>query len=260
MRRMSRKAKRILIMGIIIGAVAGILITFLAANSKMHQKNDEMEAARTAYEKENEDLKAQLEEAQNAEKDDNIQSDEWNLLLINEEYPLDPAYTPELTAIDDTNSVDSRIAESVNKMLSDAEAAGLSMRVLSSYRSYDDQKTVFNDTMQTWLNQGYSYVDAYNETKKSVAVPGISEHAAGLALDIVSTQYEELDEAQADTDEQKWLMENCQNYGFILRYPENKTDITKIVYEPWHYRYVGEEAAKTIMEQGITLEEYLEQQ
>ena len=107
--------------------------------------------------------------------------------------------------------------------------------------------------------RGYSYLDSYDETKKSVAVPGTSEHATGLALDITSESNQTLDETQAQTQEQQWLMKNCQNYGFILRYPKDKTDITQYIYEPWHYRYVGEEAAKAIMEKGITLEEYLAQ-
>ena len=98
-----------------------------------------------------------------------------------------------------------------------------------------------------------------SQTKKSVAVPGTSEHATGLALDITSESNQTLDETQAQTQEQQWLMKNCQNYGFILRYPKDKTDITQYIYEPWHYRYVGEEAAKAIMEKGITLEEYLAQ-
>ena len=106
---------------------------------------------------------------------------------------------------------------------------------------------------------GILFIDSYDETKKSVAVPGTSEHATGLALDITSESNQTLDETQAQTQEQQWLMKNCQNYGFILRYPKDKTDITQYIYEPWHYRYVGEEAAKAIMKKGITLEEYLAQ-
>ncbi len=88
-------------------------------------------------------------------------------------------------------------------------------------------------------------------------MPGYSEHATGLSLDITSEDYQNLDEKQADTAESKWLAENCYKYGFILRYPPEKADITGIIYEPWHYRYVGKEAAKEIKEKGITLEEYL---
>mgnify|MGYP001045035753 CR=1 FL=1 len=95
-------------------------------------------------------------------------------------------------------------------------------------------------------------------SKKSVAVPGTSEHATGLAVDIISGQYTGLDDKQGDTAEQEWLMAHCQEYGFILRFPKDKSNVTGIVYEPWHYRYVGKEAAKKITEQGITLEEYLQ--
>ena len=245
MARVNRKAKKILITGMILGAAAGILLTFLAANSKMHDKNDEIKTVKAKYEKEAKSLKKQLKEAKNEQKEVNLQSNEWNLLLVNSSYPLAADYSPELTAVDyEDHKVDSRIVESVNKMLQDAKTAGMNLKIISAYRSYDDQKNVFNDTMQSWLSQGYSYLDSYDETKKSVAVPGTSEHATGLALDIT---------------EQQWLMKNCQNYGFILRYPKDKTDITQYIYEPWHYRYVGEEAAKAIMEKGITLEEYLAQ-
>ena len=133
------------------------------------------------------------------------------------------------------------------------------MYVASAYRSYEQQREVFNSTMQDWIVQGYNPLDAYDATKKSVAVPGTSEHATGLAVDIIASAYEALDEAQGDTPEQKWLMEHCAEYGFILRYPSDKAEVTGIIYEPWHYRYVGKEAAQEITEKGLTLEEYLEQ-
>ena len=93
----------------------------------------------------------------------------------------------------------------------------------------------------------------------SVALPGTSEHATGLAVDIISTEYAALDDRQGDTEEQKWLMEHCWEYGFILRYPESKSHITGIQFEPWHYRYVGVAAAQEIMAKGLCLEEYLGQ-
>ena len=185
-------------------------------------------------------------------------SENWAIALVNEGHPLDTAYVPaEMTEIESERSVDSRIADELKQMLSDAKDAGLSMYVASAYRSYEKQREVFNNTMQDWISQGYSPLNAYDETKKSVAVPGTSEHATGLAVDIISSEYEELDDRQGDTEEQKWLMEHCWEYGFILRYPPEKSDVTKIVYEPWHYRYVGKEAAKEITEQNITLEEYV---
>lgn len=106
---------------------------------------------------------------------------------------------------------------------------------------------------------GYGYTRDMAESYASmwVAIPGTSEHHTGLAFDIVASDYVVLDSSQATTRVQQWLMENCHNYGFILRYPEDKVNITGINYEPWHYRYVGVEAATYIMEHGICLEEYL---
>jgi D-alanyl-D-alanine carboxypeptidase len=90
------------------------------------------------------------------------------------------------------------------------------------------------------------------------ARPGTSEHQLGLAVDFVDTRYWTLDEKQAELPAQKWLMEHCWEYGFILRYPSEKSEITGIIYEPWHYRYVGREIALEIRDAGLTLEEYLE--
>lgn len=98
---------------------------------------------------------------------------------------------------------------------------------------------------------------APEEAGKVVAVPGTSEHQLGLAVDIVDTNYQILDEAQENTAVQKWLMEHSWEYGFILRYPSDKGHITGIIYEPWHYRYVGREAAREMYEQGLCMEEYV---
>ena len=95
------------------------------------------------------------------------------------------------------------------------------------------------------------------EAARWVALPGTSEHHTGLALDIVSSSYTALTRRQEKTAEQQWLMEHCWEYGFILRYPEEKGDITGIYYEPWHYRYVGREAALEIRDSGLCFEEYL---
>ena len=91
-----------------------------------------------------------------------------------------------------------------------------------------------------------------------MAVPGTSEHQTGLALDIVDTSYQILDEAQEDTDVQRWLAEHSWEYGFVLRYPLGKSEITGISYEPWHYRYVGRTAAREMTELGLRLEEYVD--
>lgn len=258
--KMNRKIKKALILGVICGAMLGVVITFAAASKAVNKKEVAMIETKEKLQAENKNLQSQLKQQETVEAAATLseeQPDDWALILVNDSHPVDTKYVPELTEIAPEHSVDSRIAEDAKQMLADGKAAGLKFYLCSTYRSYDDQKAVFNETMQDWINQGDSYIDAYNETKKSVAVPGYSEHALGLALDIMSEDYQELDEKQADTPEAKWLAENCYKYGFILRYPLDKADITGIIYEPWHYRYVGKDAAKEITEKGITLEEYL---
>ena len=182
----------------------------------------------------------------------------WYLVLVNYENPMEEGYVPELTSLKAGYSVDSRIAESAKKMLSDAEKEGLRIVMCSAYRSVERQEELFNKSIQSYLEEGLSYWDAFETTRLSIAEPKTSEHALGLALDLISYDYDELDEGQEQTREAQWLAANCHKYGFILRYPPAKTDITRIIYEPWHYRYVGVEDATRIMELGVTLEEYLE--
>nr|WP_330382165.1 M15 family metallopeptidase [Mediterraneibacter massiliensis] len=259
---MSKKIKRILIMGLAAGVLFGILLTIAAAKHVVDSHEEKLTAQNQKLETENKELKSKLQKETAVEASAEILAGDkegWALALVNDSHPLATDYVPELTEIDTERSVDKRIAEDLEKMMQDAQDEGLSMYVASAYRSYEQQREVFNTTMQDWIVQGYGPMDAYDETKKSVAVPGTSEHATGLAVDIIASDYEELDEAQGDTPEQKWLMEHCAEYGFILRYPPEKADVTGIIYEPWHYRYVGKEAAKEITEKGLTLEEYLEQ-
>lgn len=181
----------------------------------------------------------------------------WNMTLVNAENPMQEGYVPELAEVENGYSVDARIAEDLNAMLAAARADGCQPQICSAYRSVEKQVQVFNDTVNSWISQGSSFWDAYQRTTQEVALPGTSEHGIGLAVDIVSSQYAELDAKQAETMEAQWLQEHCYEYGFILRYPPEKQSLTGIIYEPWHYRYVGREMAQKIKESGLTLEEYL---
>lgn len=183
--------------------------------------------------------------------------DSWELLLVNSEHPLPAGHTFTQSKLKNGLAVDSRIYDSLTRMLADCRAAGLSPVVCSAYRSVERQSELFAQKVQELETQGLSREASRREAARWVALPGTSEHNTGLAVDIVSRSYQTLDEAQADTPEQQWLMAHCAEYGFILRYPTDKAAITGIAFEPWHYRYVGREAAHTIMSQGLTLEEYL---
>ena len=184
--------------------------------------------------------------------------DAWNLLLVNGSHPLAEEFAvPERTDLGGGHSIDSRVYPHLRQMLEDARAAGYQPLICSSFRTQETQERLFANKVRRLREQGYGAEEAEREAAVWVARPGTSEHQAALAVDIVDVEYQMLDQSQEDRPVQKWLMENCAEYGFILRYPSAKSDLTGVGYEPWHYRYVGEEAAKAIMEQGICLEEYL---
>jgi D-alanyl-D-alanine carboxypeptidase len=183
----------------------------------------------------------------------------WNLRLINNDHLLPHDFTVETTSLGNGHAVDSRIYDALQQMLADAKKEGLSPVICSSYRDMATQERLYNQLVQEHLETGCSQELAEEYAAEWVAVPGSSEHQSGLAVDIVSPSYQILDRAQENTKEQKWLMAHCAEYGFILRYPDGKQQITGKEYEPWHYRYVGKEAAKEIMSRGICLEEYLGQ-
>ncbi|MGI5958675.1 MAG: M15 family metallopeptidase [Massiliimalia sp.] len=191
------------------------------------------------------------------ESSDKIDKSAWYLVLANQSHKLDEDFVPETKEIPNGQQVDERIYDSLMKMVNDAKEEGLNLVVCSGYRPYDLQVELFEDQIQMEMENGYSREEAEKRAATTVAIPGTSEHQTGLAVDIVALDYQNLDEGVMDTPEVKWLYEHCQEYGFIVRYPDGKSDITKIIYEPWHYRYVGKEAATEIMSKGITLEEYL---
>ncbi len=184
--------------------------------------------------------------------------DAWNLILINGSNPLPEDFTiPGLTALDNGYQIDSRVYPALQTMLADARAAGYSPMVCSAYRTWDKQSYLHQNRMGPYLRKGYSREKASEAAAFWVARPGTSEHQAGLAADIVDSAYPVLNKSQERRPVQKWLMEHCAEYGFILRYPTTKSSLTGVGYEPWHYRYVGTEAAQEIMSRGICLEEYL---
>ncbi len=179
------------------------------------------------------------------------------LLLVNYNHPLSKAYKPRLVRTEYNKEVDARAKAALEKMLDDCRAAGHKPLLCSAYRSVAFQKELLTNKIDSLRRQGYSEAAAKKEASVWIASPGTSEHHTGLAVDIVDINYQLLDEKQEDTATQKWLMQNCYKYGFILRYPTDKKAVTHINYEPWHYRYVGAANAKKITASGLCLEEYL---
>lgn len=185
----------------------------------------------------------------------NSYADDWQLILVNRWNPIPADYKVELTELANGHAVDSRIYPELQKMFDDARAEGIMPTITSSYRTNDDQQQIMDEKISEYQLEGYSYNDAKELAEKCVAIPGTSEHQIGMAVDI-STQNSDIQSASTVWE---WLGQNSYKYGFILRYPENKTEITGVIYEPWHFRYVGKETAKEIKQQDICLEEYLNQ-
>ena len=153
--------------------------------------------------------------------------------------------------------IDKRAAKPLEEMLAACRAAGYQPVPCSGYRSEQEQAQLLKDKTREYRNLGYSETDAEKTAALWVSAPGTSEHHTGLAMDIIDLHYQILDEKQNETATQQWLMKHCHEYGFIVRYPADKKDITHIQFESWHYRYVGKENAKKIHDSGLCLEEYL---
>ena len=183
----------------------------------------------------------------------------WKLTLVNKWNPMEDGYKPAVAEIENNYYFDARAVGYLQEMLADGRREGLDFWVCSAYRTLEKQTDLFEEKVRrVTAETGLTGEAAREKAGTEVAFPGTSEHNLGLAVDIVARDYQILDEKQARTEEARWLKENCWKYGFILRYPTDKTEETGIIFEPWHYRYVGEKAAKEIMEQGICLEEYLD--
>lgn len=191
-------------------------------------------------------------------------ADEWATRLVNAANPLPEDFSVKTVNIEgyENRPFDARAATALEEMLADAEAAGNKLYLVSGYRSVARQKALFERKVASFVEEGLPREQAEKNAAQWVARPGTSEHNLGLAADIVSADwYSNHSDLTADfeqTPQFAWLKAHCAEYGFILRYPQGKESITGVTYEPWHYRYVGREAAQIIMQRGITLEEYKE--
>lgn len=178
---------------------------------------------------------------------------DWKLILVNSQNPIPEKYDITLTQLQNNQSVDSRIYPELQQMFDDTRAEGLLPVISSSYRTEEMQRQMMEEKLQEYGRQGYTAEAAREEAKRWVAEPGTSEHELGLAVDITTADWSQQDAYVI----WQWLNENSYRYGFILRYTEEKEDITGVAGEPWHYRYVGKEAAAEIYRSGVCLEEYL---
>ena len=180
-------------------------------------------------------------------------SGEWNLVVVNRWNELPEDYDIELMELSNGQKIDERIYPYLQEMFNAARAEGIYPIVREGYRTEKEQQDLYDEKVQAYINEGYSRSRAERTAKEWVALPGTSEHQLGIAVDINA------DKSKCSNNEvYAWLAENAHEYGFILRYPQGKLEMTGISYEPWHYRYVGVEVAQEIYNENICLEEYLE--
>lgn len=177
---------------------------------------------------------------------------EWNLILVNPWNAVPNGFNVSLTEIGKGYYVDERISPKLQQMFDDAHTAGVYPVIVSAYRTNEQQREIYQDRINAYINEGYSESNAIEKTEGWVAKPNYSEHETGLAIDINA-------ESGSGKAVYNWLAENSHKYGFIVRYPTDKSDITGINYEPWHFRFVGEKAAEYIYKHDLTLEEYIEE-
>lgn len=241
---MKKKINQFIIITVIL-LIASLLAVFVSACAdNKNSKSDDTSTAPTAISESSSTTKANRTL--------------WSLMLVNKNNPLPENYEIDVKQLDNGQAVDVRCYDDLQQMMDDCRSAGCAPVICSSYRTQEKQQQLFDAQVEKWKGYGYSESEALIKAGELVAVPGTSEHQLGLALDIVDISYQLLEKEQEDTPVQQWLFENSWKYGFILRYPKDKTSVTGISYEPWHYRYVGKAAAKEIFDEKICLEEYLE--
>lgn len=177
----------------------------------------------------------------------------WELILVNDDYSIPEDYEVDLLTLSNGNQVDERIYPDLQQMFDDMRAAGHKPKVVSGYRSEEEQQNILDDKCQEYINQGYSAFVAKEKALDWVAQPGTSEHQLGIAVDI-NPDYS----VNKGLGFYEWLSKNAHKYGFINRYPADKVEITGISNERWHYRYVGEKVARIIYEENLCLEEYID--
>lgn len=182
--------------------------------------------------------------------------DSWELRLVRADNPLPSDFEPELMEIEREERFDARAGRHLQKLIADARAAGYTVYVCSCYRAYETQSWIYWNHVEQYQAEGMTLEQAEAATRLAVNYPGGSEHQLGLAADLLESETQDMEPYIGGSGLMLWLEEHCADYGFIIRYPEGKTNITGVEYEPWHLRYVGT-CARYIMENDLCLEEFL---
>lgn len=241
-----RGKNNIKIILILILSISIILMILLYKKFKENKSNIEETFSNNNYIEKNNVIEVVLPNKKKIE--------DWKLVLVNKENPLPENFTIGLENIDSTKQFDKRAIGELKQMIQEMKKSGVNnIWVQSAYRSTEYQKTLYDNKINDYLSKGATIEEAEILTSEYINKPGESEHNLGLAVD-----FNNVDNDFENTKAYTWLNENAKNYGFIMRYPEEKSEITGVEYEPWHWRYVGKEHSYKMEELNMCLEEYIE--
>ena len=240
--------------------VAVILVFVLLGNAIKGHKKNKKEKTTTEITTEMTTTEDPAIALQNQLKEQALQiynNNQALLILVNSTHPLPEGYSFEHHTLNCGKDVDVRCLEDLRAMLNDCNVAGFEYNIVSAYRDKTSQQRILDEEISRLKSeQGLSDEEAKAKALETVQAPGYSEHETGLSLDLTSLSAITLDDYVAEDGTNQWLMNNCYNYGFVLRYPADKSAITGIAYEPWHFRYVGKDAAAFMRDNNLTLEEF----
>ena len=248
-----------------VGTAAGIFLSDRSQQQEppsadVQQEEKEEAPVESSSQKEEQEQSSQETKQQQLAEEFAKEKEEYYLLLANAENPLPQDWSIQTEEVQNGYEMDKRAAPAMREMIQAAKEDGVELMLCSAYRSIEKQQQLFDRSQQAYMAQGMSEEEAYAKTATETAIPGTSEHQTGLAADIVTPTYQMLDAGFADTPAGQWLSEHAAEYGFVLRYPQDKQEVTGIIYESWHYRFVGKTHAKLMKESGLCLEEYLQQE
>ena len=249
-----------------VGTAAGIFLSDCSQQQEppsadvQQEEKEEAPVESSSQKEEEQEQSSQETKQQQLAEEFAKEKEEYYLLLANAENPLPQDWSIQTEEVQNGYEMDKRAAPAMREMIQAAKEDGVELMLCSAYRSIEKQQQLFDRSQQAYMAQGMSEEEAYAKTATETAIPGTSEHQTGLAADIVTPTYQMLDAGFADTPAGQWLSEHAAEYGFVLRYPQDKQEVTGIIYESWHYRFVGKTHAKLMKESGLCLEEYLQQE
>lgn len=249
-----------------VGTAAGIFLSDRSQQQEppsadiQQEEKEEAPVESSSQKEEEQEQSSQETKQQQLAEEFAKEKEEYYLLLANAENPLPQDWSIQTEEVQNGYGMDKRAAPAMREMIQAAKEDGVELMLCSAYRSVEKQQQLFDRSQQAYMAQGMSEEEAYAKTATETAIPGTSEHQTGLAADIVTPTYQMLDAGFADTPAGQWLSEHAAEYGFVLRYPQDKQEVTGIIYESWHYRFVGKTHAKLMKESGLCLEEYLQQE